>query len=62
PYHGALREALGLRQAARAAGKHSQVHSIDLAEIDATMDTPDGRTIRLAALCVLEAVAGLSQR
>jgi formiminoglutamase len=51
-----------LRQAARAAGKHPQVRSIDLAEIDATMDAPDGRTIRLAALCVLEAVAGLSQR
>ena len=51
-----------LRQASRAAGKHPQVHSIDLAEIDATMDAPDGRTIRLAALCVLEAVAGLSQR
>jgi len=51
-----------LRQAARVAGAHAQVHSIDLAEIDATMDAPDGRTIRLAALCVLEAVAGLSQR
>lgn len=51
-----------LRQAARAAGAHRQVRSIDLAEIDATKDAPDGRTIRLAALCVLEAVAGLSQR
>jgi formiminoglutamase len=51
-----------LRQAARAAGMHSQVHSIDVAEIDSTMDAPDGRTVRLAALCVLEAIAGLSQR
>lgn len=51
-----------LRQAARAAGAHSLVRSIDLAEIDATMDAPDGRTVRLAALCVLDAVAGFSQR
>jgi formiminoglutamase len=51
-----------LRQAARAAGMHSQVHSIDVAEIDSTMDAPDGRTVRLAALCVLEAIAGFSQR
>lgn len=51
-----------LRQAARAAAEHPQVKSIDLAEIDATADSPDGRTVRLAALCVLEAMAGLSRR
>lgn len=51
-----------LRQAARVAGKHAQVRSLDIAEIDASMDTPDGRTVRLGALCVLEAIAGLSQR
>ena len=51
-----------LRQVARIAAAHPQVRSLDLTEIDATTDTPDGRTVRLAALCVLEAVAGVSQR
>lgn len=51
-----------LRAAARAAGRRSQVESIDLVEVDATADTPDGRTIRLVALCVLEAAAGLRER
>ena len=51
-----------LRAAARAAGAHSAVESIDLVEVDATADAPDGRTVRLVALCVLEAAAGLSRR
>jgi formiminoglutamase len=51
-----------LRAAARAAGAHPAVESIDLVEVDATADTPDGRTVRLVALCVLEAAAGLSAR
>ena len=51
-----------LRQAARLAGGHRSVRSIDLTEVDAKADAPDGRTVRLAALCVLEAVAGRSQR
>jgi formiminoglutamase len=51
-----------LRAAARAAGAHPAVESIDLVEVDATADAPDGRTIRLVALCVLEAAAGLSER
>lgn len=51
-----------LRQIARAAGAHSLVRSIDFTEIDSTMDTPDGRTVRLAALCVLEIAAGITQR
>ena len=51
-----------LRQIARLAAAFPQVRSLDLTEIDATTDTPDGRTVRLAALCVLEAVAGVSQR
>ena len=51
-----------LRAAARAAGKYQQVVSIDLVEVDATADTPDARTIRLVALCVLEAAAGLRER
>lgn len=51
-----------LRSAARVAGRHGAVTSIDLTEVDATADAPDGRTVRLAALCVLEAAAGLAER
>ncbi len=54
--------AFELRQAARIAARHSQVVSMDLTEIDATADTKDMRTVRLAALCVLEAIAGVSPR
>jgi formiminoglutamase len=38
------------------------VRAIDIAEVDATRDSEDGRTVRLAALCLLEAAAGLAQR
>jgi formiminoglutamase len=51
-----------LRSAMRVAGTHPAVESIDLVEVDATADAPDGRTVRLVALCVLEAAAGLSER
>ena len=34
----------------------------DIVEVDATADAPDGRTVRLAALCVLELLAGLGTR
>jgi formiminoglutamase len=51
-----------LRAAARAAGAHPQVRSVDIAEIDAAADAPDGRTVRLAALCVLEVLAGVALR
>lgn len=51
-----------LRAAARAAGRHAAVTSIDLAEVDAAADAPDNRTVRLAALCVLEIIAGVAQR
>lgn len=54
--------AIELRAAARLAGAHPAVTSIDLTELDAMRDTPDQRTIRLAALCVLEALAGLASR
>lgn len=54
--------ALELRTAARLAGAHPAVTSLDLTELDAARDTPDQRTIRLAALCVLEALAGLATR
>jgi len=54
--------AFELRAAARAAGAHPSVVSIDLVEVDADADTPDGRTVRLVALCILEAIAGYESR
>jgi formiminoglutamase len=51
-----------LRQAARMAGRDPRVVSVDLAEVDATADAADQRTVRLVALCVLEAAAGLLVR
>ncbi len=54
--------ALELRGAARAAGAHPSVASIDLTEVDAALDAADGRTVRLVALCVLEAIRGFEAR
>jgi formiminoglutamase len=54
--------AMELRTAARLAGQHPLVESIDLVEVDAAADAPDGRTVRLVALCVLEAARGLEAR
>ncbi len=51
-----------LRSAARTAGADPRVVGIDVAEVDARADAPDGRTVRLAALCLLEAAAGLAAR
>ncbi len=51
-----------LRMAVRFAARHPQVRSVDLTEIDSTTDTPDARTVRLAALLVLETAAGLAER
>ena len=51
-----------LREAVYLAGLHQQVRAIDIVEVDATADSDDGRTVRLAALCVLEACAGLVRR
>ena len=51
-----------LRAAARVAGRHPLVESIDLTEVDAAADSADGRTVRLVALCVLEAAAGWAER
>lgn len=51
-----------LRAAVRVAGAHPSVESIDFAEVDSTADAADGRTVRLVALCVLEAAAGLEAR
>lgn len=51
-------QAWELRALVRAAASDSRVHSADIVEVDATADAPDGRTVRLAALCVLELLAG----
>jgi formiminoglutamase len=51
-----------LRQAARAAGSDPRVVGVDLVEVDASADAPDGRTVRLVAACLLEVAAGLMTR
>jgi formiminoglutamase len=51
-----------LRQLAFLAARSPRVRSLDITEIDATADAPDGRTVRLGALLVLEAAAGLAER
>ena len=47
-----------LRALVRATASDPRVHSADIVEVDATADAADGRTVRLAALCVLELLAG----
>jgi formiminoglutamase len=42
--------------------RDARVRAFDITEVDAATDAPDGRTVRLAALCVLEAAAGLASR
>ncbi|WP_314149573.1 arginase family protein [uncultured Leifsonia sp.] len=51
-----------LRRFARLAGASPLVRSLDIAEVDATADAEDARTVRLAALLILEAAAGLATR
>lgn len=51
-------EAWELRALVRAATGDRRIVSADVVEVDATADAPDGRTVRLAALCVLELLAG----
>lgn len=51
-----------LRLAARSAGRSPAVVGVDLTEVDASADADDQRTVRLVALCVLEAAAGLVTR
>ncbi|MCF8546327.1 MAG: arginase family protein [Microbacteriaceae bacterium] len=51
-----------MRQFARGFARDDRVSTIDLAEVDAGVDAEDGRTVRLTALCVLEALAGLAER
>ena len=49
-----------LRQAANLISRDWRVRAIDITEIDAASDAADGRTVRLAALLVLEIAAGLA--
>jgi arginase family enzyme len=51
-----------LRQFAFLAGSSPSVIGADITEIDATKDSEDERTVRLAALAVLEMAAGFSTR
>ena len=51
-----------LRQVAYLAGADTRVKSLDVTEIDATIDSPDARTVRLGALLVLETAAGVGSR
>ncbi|NNC11545.1 formimidoylglutamase [Planctomonas sp. JC2975] len=51
-----------LRRTVRLLARDPRVASIDIAEVDATRDAADGRTVRLAALVVLEAIAGYAER
>lgn len=55
-------QAWELRALTRAVASDGRVVSADLAEVDATADADDARTVRLAALCVLELLAGLAAR
>lgn len=51
-------QAWELRALTRAVSSDSRLVSADIAEVDATADAEDGRTVRLAALCVLELLSG----
>jgi formiminoglutamase len=51
-----------IRQAARLLAGDPRVRAIDVTEIDVERDAADQRTVRLAALLVLEALAGLARR
>ncbi|HEY5302643.1 MAG TPA: agmatinase family protein [Acidimicrobiales bacterium] len=51
-----------LRQFVRIVSAHPQVFALDVTEVDVTRDASDERTVRLAALVVLEALAGYVRR
>lgn len=54
--------AFDIRQAARVLCQSPKVKGLDITEIDSTKDPEDGRTVRLAALLVLESLAGFHSR
>jgi formiminoglutamase len=51
-----------LREFVRLVCAHPRVIALDVTEIDVARDTPDERTVRLAALVLLEALAGYLRR
>ena len=51
-----------IRRFVRCIAGHHNVHAIDITEIDVARDDEDQRTVRLAALLVLEALAGVQRR
>ncbi|MFM8672784.1 MAG: arginase family protein, partial [Candidatus Nanopelagicus sp.] len=51
-----------LRQAAFLAGGNYKVQAVDITEVDPKRDSKDERTVRLAALLVLEIAAGYKTR
>lgn len=51
-----------IRQFAFLAGRSKSIIGADITEIDSSKDSSDDRTVRLAALVVLELIAGLSTR
>lgn len=55
-------QAWELRALTRSVASDPRVVSADIVEVDATADAADGRTVRLAALCVLELLAGRALR
>ncbi|MDQ0642307.1 arginase family protein [Microbacterium murale] len=55
-------QAWELRALTRGVASDASVVSADLAEVDSTSDADDARTVRLAALCVMELLSGLSAR
>ncbi|MGX1586127.1 arginase family protein [Microbacterium sp. NPDC055502] len=55
-------QAWELRALTRAVASDPRVVSADIAEVDATADAADARTVRLAALCLLELLTGLALR
>ena len=51
-----------MRRFVRAVASEPSVVAIDVTEIDVARDSADARTVRLAALLVLEALAGVRRR
>ena len=54
--------AFELRQMVSVAAMSPSLRSVDIAEIDASCDAPDGRTVRLGALLILDCALGLARR
>ena len=51
-----------LRVLARLLASDPRVRAVDITEVDATADAADGRTVRLAAMLLLETARGLAAR